>query len=382
MPQVDTPGNPGGWSDHARAVAHHVSVVIPAYNCAHTVAATIESCLAQDYDDLEIIVVNDGSTDQTSTVLAAFGARITVVNQPNGGLAAARNTGQRMATGQYVVWMDADDLMIRDRIRLQAAVLDANPECGLVSSDFSAFVDGDTDTESSHMANYYHAVGRLGGVTEAYPQALAAVVSDRRTCAVRSGDIYEALLWGNFVHPPTVMVRRSLLDEVGFGDESLRYSSDYDLILRLAAQTRFAFVDAPLLRYRRSGEQMSHLHAGDRMQLETVRILERIRRDDPEVYDRHRAVFRLRIAESLVLAADSLATVDRGRALGLLLRGAREKLLFAPTAFALGRIMTTPSFLQAVKHALRAAGIRWAIAAWACFGSDIWDVMMLGSDLF
>ena len=139
-----------------------VSVVIPAYNCAHTVAETIESCLAQDYEDLEILVVNDGSTDGTAEVLASFGSRIKVIDQPNGGLASARNAGQRAARGEYIAWMDADDLMLPWRIRLQAEVLASQPMIGLVSSDFSAFTSPETDYDDSHMANYYDAVVPIG----------------------------------------------------------------------------------------------------------------------------------------------------------------------------------------------------------------------------
>lgn len=362
-------------------VAGRVSMVIPAFNCAGTIASAIESCLAQDYEDLEVIVVNDGSTDRTREVLESFGTRIKVVHQQrNGGLASARNTGQRAATGEYLAWMDGDDLAMPTRARLQACVLATQPEIGLVSSDFSAFMTAEVDFESSHLASYYDAISRVGGVEAAYPVSVSPVEVGSRAVAVRTGDVYEALVWGNFVHPPTVMVRRSLLEEVGYADERLRYSSDYDLIVRLARRTRFGFIEAPLLRYRRSIGQMSH-GAGARMELETASILERLRREDPVIDSRLRSVFRTRLAESHIQAAESIGTSDRRRALDLLVRGLRQKVLAGPALLALGRIVASPGLIQSVKHGLRAVGIRWAMLAWLAFGSDGLDLLSLGVEL-
>jgi glycosyltransferase involved in cell wall biosynthesis len=379
--QGDSPVHHRRPTNKAALAAPLVSVVIPAYNCAHTVAETIESCLAQDYEEMEILVVNDGSTDETPEVLASFGSRIKVINQPNGGLAAARNAGQRAASGKYLAWMDADDLMLPGRVRLQAELLASQPTIGLVSSDFSAFTSPEADYDPSHMANYYDAVVRLGGVYRVYPHELASMKSDGRTVIVRSGDVYEGLIWGNFVHPPTVMVRRTVLEEAGFSDEHLRYSSDYELILRMSRRTRFAYVDAPLLRYRRSAGQMSHLHAGAMMQLETVHIIEKLRRDDPEVFTRMKPVFLLRRAESFIHAAESIGSADRIRAMGLLVRGLQSKLLAGPAAFALGRIVVSPAVLQAIKHALRALGLRWVVLACAALWGDGGGLWSLGAEL-
>ena len=136
-------------------IAGRVSIVIAAYNCAETIRATLESCLAQTYGNAEIIVVNDGSNDCTAKVLQTFGSKINLVNKSNGGLASARNAGARVATGEYMAWMDCDDLMAPDRIMLQAGVLSTDPSVALVSSDFSAFVNDAADFEASHIHRYY-----------------------------------------------------------------------------------------------------------------------------------------------------------------------------------------------------------------------------------
>lgn len=277
---------PDGSPSEPVAVTGRVSIVVPAYNCEATIADAVNSCLAQTYGDVEVIVVDDGSTDGTAQVLEQFGGRIRVLRQSNAGLAAARNAGSRAATGQFVAWMDADDLATPERLRVQVGVLASRPAIALVSSDFSAFFTGAPDFADSHIVAYYASVRRQGGVDRIYAHR-DVIDPDRivrdRPVLLRWGDIYVPLLHGNLVHPPTVMVRRGVFDTVGWFDESLRYSSDYDLILRVARTGLFAYIDAPLLRYRISAMQMSQT-GGATIPLETVRILERIRRCDPLVH--------------------------------------------------------------------------------------------------
>lgn len=337
------------------AVSGRVSVVIPVHNGAATLAAAIDSCLDQSYGDVEIVVVDDGSTDTTAEVLAQYGTRIRVIRQINGGLAAARNAGTRAASGEYVAWMDADDICQRDRLALQVAVLAARPKVNLVCSDFSAFVDPAVDLTTSHIGSYYSSVRRLGGLEAIYPNTeLQHFVhsSGADPLTVRWGKVYEQLVSGNFVHPPTVLVRRRVFDEVGFFDPALRYNSDYDHIVRIARAGEFAFVDAPLLRYRLSAQQMSRGAAGGRIPLETTKILEKIKTADPELAARLAPLFRRRLATCFVNAADILATSDRSQALRLLLRGVRHHLIPRATARALLRIIL-PRFMVAGGKRLR-----------------------------
>lgn len=334
-------------------VPGRVSIVIPAYNCAATVAATVESCLAQTHPDVEIIVVNDGSTDATAQVLAGFGASIRVLDKRNGGVAASRNVGTRAATGEFILWMDHDDLMQPERAALQVAVLRADAALRLASSDFSAFSNPSADFEASHIASYYSAVHRLGGIDRLYTDSHWFDHAGK-PWRVRSGDIYEHLISGNFVHPPTVMVRREAFDRVGYFDESLTYNSEYDLIFRIARTGRVAYVDAALLRYRRSETQLSHGTAGGRIPLETVRVLERVRREDPETYARRRALFRHRLAVQYTDAADLIGPSDRLRALRLLAKGLGCELLPLPAMHALARIVTPRFMVVAAKRVWRA----------------------------
>ena len=329
-------------------VVGRVSIIIAAYNCAETIGATLESCLAQTYGNAEIIVVNDGSIDRTAEVLQTFGSKINIVNKCNGGLASARNAGARVATGEYMAWMDSDDLMVSDRIELQAGVLATDPAVELVSSDFSAFADDGADFEASHIHRYYSAVGRLNGLSNIYPKS-REMAADSRCVTVRTGQAYRSLLSGNFVHPPTVMVRRSIFDRVGFFDEALRYNSDFDFILRAARIGCFAYIDTPLLRYRRSGAQMSHSAAGGKIPLETIKILEKVRLDDPDISLVQQHLFRRRFAELFTDAADLIGPSDRPRALRLLVRGVRHQLLLGAAVHAFVRIVVPRFVVVAAK---------------------------------
>src|ERR1700742_3328257 len=119
-----------------------ISTIIPAYNSATTIARAVDSAAAQNFDDQEIIVVNDGSTDGTAGILESYGREIIAISQPNRGRAAARNAGLAIARGEYVAFLDADDEWLASKLTKQIAVLDADPGCVLVYSD--AFgVDGE-----------------------------------------------------------------------------------------------------------------------------------------------------------------------------------------------------------------------------------------------
>ena len=106
-----------------------VSVIIPAYNCVEFVSHAINSVLKQNYENKEIIVVNDGSTDDTPDVLESFGDQITVVNKENGGAPTARNAGLRIARGKYIAFLDADDLWLDGKLTMQVRYLEEHPHC-------------------------------------------------------------------------------------------------------------------------------------------------------------------------------------------------------------------------------------------------------------
>lgn len=124
-----------------------VSVVVPAYNAERTLAATLDSALAQDFHDFEIVVVNDGSTDSTKAVLDTYAARVRVIDQNNRGVSAARNAGVTASSGQLIAFLDSDDLWSPDKLTQSVRALAQNPNASMVFSDCSGLrPDGTTST--------------------------------------------------------------------------------------------------------------------------------------------------------------------------------------------------------------------------------------------
>jgi glycosyltransferase involved in cell wall biosynthesis len=338
---------------HANTGSELVSIIIAAYNCEAFIGAALETCLRQTHPKVEVVVVNDGSKDGTGEILRRYGGRIRLIEQKNGGLANARNTGVREARGEYIAWMDADDLVHPEKIATQVAAFRADPSLVLVSTDFSAFrTEAEGDYEASHIRSYYDAYRRLGGHASIYPKR-TPIGYTVAVPAVLSGRVAEALLYGNFVHPPTVMATRAAMQQAGAFDETLRYSSDYDLILRLARLGDFGFIDAPLLRYRRTPQQMSGSTSYGHMQIETLRILDKVAAANDGAAPEIARLIKRRKSESLVSAASTIGPTERRKALSLLVDGWRFGLPLKQSAVALARIAVPTPVQKLMRNIVR-----------------------------
>lgn len=207
-------------------MAPRVSAVIPCYQMAGFVARAVRSVLAQEGDDVEVVVCDDGSRDDPAAALREFGDRVKLVRQENRGLPAARNTGSRAATGEFLAYLDADDQWLPHKTRTQVAALDADPSVGW--SYGRALAVGDEDP------NWRLVIGRP-------PNDAAAA---RRLTA-------QILRQGNVVPVLTGLVRRSAYDAIGGFDETLRRGGeDYDFWLRISARFGAAYIDDPIALYR------------------------------------------------------------------------------------------------------------------------------------
>jgi glycosyltransferase involved in cell wall biosynthesis len=200
------------------ASAPRVSVVMPAYNVAWCIGRAVDSVLGQDYRERELIVVNDGSTDATRSVLAGYGDSITVVDQENGGMSAARNAGIRRARGAYVAFLDADDRWLPPKLALQVALMDNRPEIGFCST-------------AARVENANGELLNLWRCPNGRSDILATLFAENASIAGGCS---------------AVMVRRALFDRVGAFDEQLGGFEDPDLWLRLAAVSGYACIDEPL----------------------------------------------------------------------------------------------------------------------------------------
>lgn len=193
-----------------------VSVVIPTYNRAHFIGAAVASVRAQTYPCAEIIIVDDGSTDSTSTVVSELGADIRYVRQPNAGPATARNTGIATARGDLIAFLDTDDRWLPQKIERQVGLLERWPDVALVSADMAiADASGRIEVASNFARR---------GLLEFFKTLDGRPVPDAP----------RRLLGLNFINTSTVVLRREVLQALGGFDTRLRYGEDLELWLRIA----------------------------------------------------------------------------------------------------------------------------------------------------
>ncbi len=212
-----------------------VSVVIPAHNAARFIGEALDSVHAQTVRPIEVIVVDDGSTDGTAAIARARG--VTVLSRTRGGPSAARNTGIRASSQPWIALLDADDMWEPSKLESEWAAVQACPDVGAVFTDFTEFdargcIDGNFFSRIAH----YRAVDR----TEVAPSVAACDPESLRQQFYR----------GNFIAPSTMLVRRDLLLAVGLFDESLTHVEDRECWLRLLAVSKMAVVERSLMRSR------------------------------------------------------------------------------------------------------------------------------------
>ena len=205
-----------------------VSVVIPAYNAMKYLPATVESVLQQTFTDFEVLIINDGSSDNIlEWTTQITDPRVRVISQENKGLSGARNTGINNSSGEYIAFIDADDLWLPSKLEKQVKSLDNNPQAGLVYT-WTAWTDE---------------TGKPTGVI---------VASDIE------GYVWEQMVVNDKIsNGSSAMVRRICFDKVGLFDTELTSSEDRDMWIRLAAHYHFAVVKEPLTLYRRHSQSMS-----------------------------------------------------------------------------------------------------------------------------
>jgi glycosyltransferase involved in cell wall biosynthesis len=199
------------------------SVVMAAYNTERYVEAAVRSALASDLRDIEVIVVDDGSTDRTPQIVDAIGdPRVAVVRlRPSGGPSRPRNVGIARAKAPYVAFLDSDDLMKTWKLSAAVTALDRHPQAGFAFADFERIDADGTVITPSAMAGY-PVFGTLG-----------CVAIEDGWCVLPQAQLARGLLYENFIGTSGVVLRKHLLTEIGPFDDSLVYSEDRDLWFRL-----------------------------------------------------------------------------------------------------------------------------------------------------
>jgi glycosyltransferase involved in cell wall biosynthesis len=217
-----------------------VSVVLPTYNRGWTLREAIDSVLDQDYGNFELIVVDDGSTDDTPRLLSAYGDRLRCLQQANRGVSAARNAGIRSSRGEYIALLDSDDFWLPGKLTTQVDYFRRHPKALICQ------------TQEIWIRN---------GIR----------VNPGKRHRKEAGMIFERSLALCLVSPSAVMLRPSLLAEVGLFDESLPACEDYDLWLRIAWRHPVHLIDRPLI-VKRGGhaDQLSRMPRLDKFRIRAI----------------------------------------------------------------------------------------------------------------
>lgn len=204
-----------------------ITVIIPTYNSAQYLTAAVESVLQQTFKDLEILIIDDGSKDNTSELVKSFGDKVRYIYQENAGVSIARNNGIKESKGKYVAFLDADDTWLPTKLEKQVKALKDNPDYKFCFSDF---VGVDQNLQPIEM----------------------------KRARLLNSAIKDLLLRGNVVGSIcAVLCERELFDEVGGFDPKLSQCADWDMWIRLATLTDFLFIDEQLVTYRQHDSNMS-----------------------------------------------------------------------------------------------------------------------------
>jgi glycosyltransferase involved in cell wall biosynthesis len=220
-----------------------VSVIIPTYNSARFLTAAVESVLKQTFKDFEVIVIDDGSTDNTSEIIKQFGDSVRYIFQKNQGVSVARNTGIKNSAAKYVAFLDADDVWMPTKLEKQIAALKENPKSKVCYTEY------------------------LSVSSDLKPQ-------DLRRLRCQNEVLSDLLLRGNVIGPPsTVFGERGIFEELGGFDSNLSLSADWDMWIRLASVTEWTFIKEPLLMYRLHSLNMGRNSV--LLEEDTLRLLEK-----------------------------------------------------------------------------------------------------------
>ena len=221
-----------------------VSVIIPTYNRADFLKEAIESVLAQTFRDVELLVIDDGSTDRTRDVLNGYGARLRPIFQANRGVSSARNAGIRAAQGRYIALLDSDDLWLPKKLAAQIAVMEAQPDIPLCHTEEIWIRRG---VRVNQMKKHQKHGGYI------FPHCLPFCV----------------------ISPSSALMRRAVFDEVGYFDEALPACEDYDLWLRITKTHPVHFIETPLIiKCGGHDDQLSRTHWGlDRFRIQSLEKL-------------------------------------------------------------------------------------------------------------
>ena len=256
-----------------------VSVVIPTYNCASFLREAIQSVQSQDYKNTEIIVVDDGSTDNTDEVLKPFLDTITVIKQTNQGVSSARNNGISHAQGDFIAFLDADDFWHPGKLSLQMKFLSENPDIAGVFSDFGLADETGNITDTSYIKDNYPIFSTYNLTWEdlfSRKIQLCIETDPNSIIDAYSGNIFQSLFLGNYISTDSLVLKRSILSKSCLFNPERKTQEDYELWLKIAKNNELGYIDKPLLYYRRREGQLTGQENSTEINQVSLEIIENI----------------------------------------------------------------------------------------------------------
>jgi len=229
-----------------------VSVVIPTFNSAKLLPEALESVLKQSYSQIEIIVVDDGSSDETKTVLEPFKEKIRYFYIDHKGAAHARNVGMQAATGKYIAFLDSDDFYYPYKLETQVAFIEKHPDVGMVYTEFSG-LDESGHLDKYHLRDYHPNYEKHGwDYEDLFPvKGTFSCTPVDKPIPYYIGHVFQYTLMGTFVPTNTMLFHKKILETIGFQNESYRFGQDYEFSVRICKHCEVAFLNIPtyILRY-------------------------------------------------------------------------------------------------------------------------------------
>ncbi|MBI2995188.1 MAG: glycosyltransferase [Candidatus Melainabacteria bacterium] len=253
-----------------------VSIIIPTYNRENFISETIESVLNQTFKDFEIVIINDGSTDNTKKKLEKFNTKIKLINQANSERAVSRNNGVKNSNGEYIAFLDSDDLWEKDKLEKQVEILDKYKDMVLVYSQCSRINENGIKIKTA-----------------------------KRQLEGYSGNIFEKLLLRNIISSPTPLVRRDFFEKtIGFQTQYVPYE-DWEFWLRFSLFGKFYFIPERLARYRIHPEQSVKLATAQKIEEVTTKLLNdsfKLKNTKEEIIKRSLGIANLRFCYWYIMA--------------------------------------------------------------------------------
>ena len=239
-----------------------VSIIVPTLNDIEYISKALESIFVQSFKDYEIIIVDGGSTDGTLEVLKQYEGKITFFRQKGKGVSQAKNEAIGRAKGEYITFLDADDLWYPEKLKVQIYFLNAHPEYGFCSSDVDFF------NEEGIIIN-------------------GAISREKNP---RSGLVFDDLFCNNFISSATIFLRRNCFDKAGLFNESIFFAEDTDMWLRIAKYFQLGYIPRILAKYRVHAQARTQQF--DKHYASLERIYEKLIKDDPQYFSKRKSLIR------------------------------------------------------------------------------------------